>query len=57
MIVEEQEFNTSDGSEKIRGLIVKFALQGPWPYRSKEAKVEYLYKAVSNLPWIKAALT
>lgn len=56
-IVSKESCDVSEGLEKLRNTIVKFAPQGPMSYRSEEAKVEYLYNAVVNCEWAKNALT
>lgn len=56
-IMEKESCDTSDGLEKLRNIITRFAPQGPRSYRSEEAKVEYLYNAVAGLSWSKPALT
>lgn len=52
---KEESCDTSEGLEKIRNIIIRFSPQGPKYYRSEEAKVAYLYNAVSAFSWSKHA--
>lgn len=56
-IMDKDSCDLSTALEKLCDTVTSYVPQGPISNRSEEAKVEYLYYAVSSIDWAKLALT
>lgn len=55
--MEKDSCDVSTALEKLRDTTTKFAPQSPKSDCSEEARIECLYKALSDIDWAKSALT
>lgn len=56
-VVNKDWCNVNTALKRLRDTIINYAPRGPKSYGSEEAKVKYLYNAVSSIDWAKPVLT